>query len=52
LLDFIVGRICDQLGIPNRLIDRWGSQETPLEVDDQTAAARASESMVIPEADA
>ena len=24
LVDFIVGRICDQLGIPNRLITRWG----------------------------
>jgi 4-hydroxy-3-polyprenylbenzoate decarboxylase len=28
LIDFIVARICDQLGIPNSLIRRWG-QETP-----------------------
>jgi 4-hydroxy-3-polyprenylbenzoate decarboxylase len=25
LVDFIVGRICDQLGVPNNLIDPWGS---------------------------
>lgn len=25
LVDFIVSRICDQLGIPNSLIQRWGS---------------------------
>lgn len=25
LVDFVVGRICDQLGIPNELIKRWGS---------------------------
>jgi 4-hydroxy-3-polyprenylbenzoate decarboxylase len=25
LVDFIVGRICDQLGIPNVLIRRWGN---------------------------
>ncbi len=24
LVDFVVGRICDQLGIPNELIRRWG----------------------------
>lgn len=24
LVDFVVGRILDQLGLPNRLIDRWG----------------------------
>ena len=25
LIDFVVARICDQLDIPNNLIDRWGS---------------------------
>ena len=25
LVDFVVGRICDQLGIPNAMIKRWGS---------------------------
>ena len=25
LIDFIVGRICDQLGIANALIARWGT---------------------------
>ena len=24
LVDFVVGRICDQLGVPNALIKRWG----------------------------
>ena len=24
LIDFVVARICDQLGIPNALISRWG----------------------------
>ena len=27
LVDFIVARICDQLGIPNGLIERWGGAE-------------------------
>jgi 4-hydroxy-3-polyprenylbenzoate decarboxylase len=27
LIDFIVGRICDQLGIPNCLMTRWGGEE-------------------------
>jgi 4-hydroxy-3-polyprenylbenzoate decarboxylase len=25
LIDFVVGRICDQLGVPNRLSARWGA---------------------------
>jgi 4-hydroxy-3-polyprenylbenzoate decarboxylase len=28
---FIVSRICDQLGIANQMIDRWGSEEKPRE---------------------
>ncbi|MBX6315982.1 MAG: UbiX family flavin prenyltransferase [Isosphaeraceae bacterium] len=24
LIDFVVGRICDQLGLPNDLVQRWG----------------------------
>jgi 4-hydroxy-3-polyprenylbenzoate decarboxylase len=31
LLDFIVGRICDQLGIANQLVRRWGSEEIAAE---------------------
>lgn len=27
LIDFIVGRVCDQLGIENRMIERWGSEK-------------------------
>lgn len=26
LVDFVVSRICDQLGVPNTLIQRWGSE--------------------------
>ena len=26
-LDFIVGRICDQLGVEHQLLRRWGSKE-------------------------
>lgn len=26
LVDFVVGRICDQLGVENKLIQRWGEQ--------------------------
>ncbi len=26
MVDFIVGRICDQLGVEHRLIERWGGQ--------------------------
>jgi 4-hydroxy-3-polyprenylbenzoate decarboxylase len=25
LVDFVVGRICDQLGVPHDLFKRWGS---------------------------
>jgi 4-hydroxy-3-polyprenylbenzoate decarboxylase len=26
LVDFVVGRICDQLGLPNQLMKRWGEE--------------------------
>ncbi len=25
LVDFVVGRVCDQLAVPNSLVRRWGS---------------------------
>jgi 4-hydroxy-3-polyprenylbenzoate decarboxylase len=25
LIDFVVARICDQLGLPNELMQRWGA---------------------------
>src|SRR5437667_3067240 len=28
-IDFIVGRICDQLGVEHQLFPRWGEQEPP-----------------------
>jgi len=28
LIDFIVARICDQLGVPNQMIRRWGESES------------------------
>jgi 4-hydroxy-3-polyprenylbenzoate decarboxylase len=32
LVDFVVARICDQLGVPNHLAKRWGSDlDTPIE---------------------
>ena len=27
LVDFVVGRICDQLAVPHRLLRRWGEEE-------------------------
>lgn len=27
LVDFVVGRVCDQLGVEHRLFDRWGGSE-------------------------
>jgi 4-hydroxy-3-polyprenylbenzoate decarboxylase len=30
-VDFVVGRICDQLGVEHRLLTRWGNTETPEE---------------------
>jgi 4-hydroxy-3-polyprenylbenzoate decarboxylase len=29
-VDFIVGRVCDQLGVEHHLFPRWGEQELPL----------------------
>jgi flavin prenyltransferase len=29
LVDFVVSRICDQLGVANSLIDRWGEERDP-----------------------
>jgi 4-hydroxy-3-polyprenylbenzoate decarboxylase len=29
LLDFVVGRVCDQLGVEHRLFPRWGEAELP-----------------------
>jgi 4-hydroxy-3-polyprenylbenzoate decarboxylase len=26
MVDFIVGRVCDQLGVPHRLLKRWGDE--------------------------
>ena len=33
LIRFLVARICDQLGIPNHLITRWGSELVPDDTD-------------------
>src|SRR5438445_8614416 len=26
MVDFVVGRVCDQLGVPHRLFERWGEE--------------------------
>ena len=41
LVDFVVGRICDQLGIPNALSPRWGNREPPDPLDETRWDARA-----------
>jgi 4-hydroxy-3-polyprenylbenzoate decarboxylase len=28
MIDFVVGRVCDQLGVEHRLLRRWGAEET------------------------
>jgi 4-hydroxy-3-polyprenylbenzoate decarboxylase len=32
-IDFIVGRVCDQLGVEHQLLPRWGSQAEPEDKD-------------------
>jgi flavin prenyltransferase len=29
IINFVVSRICDQLGVPNALIERWGNSDDP-----------------------
>jgi flavin prenyltransferase len=29
IINFVVSRICDQLGVPNTLIERWGNSDDP-----------------------
>lgn len=36
LVDFIVARICDQLGVENQLIRRWGGRGPERPIDDAT----------------
>jgi 4-hydroxy-3-polyprenylbenzoate decarboxylase len=31
VIDFVVGRVCDQLGVEHRLLRRWGAAEPPEE---------------------
>jgi 4-hydroxy-3-polyprenylbenzoate decarboxylase len=33
MVRFIVGRICDQLAIPNQMIDRWGSEKEQARIE-------------------
>jgi 4-hydroxy-3-polyprenylbenzoate decarboxylase len=41
IISFIVGRICDQLGIPNALIARWGEGDDPNLRQDANAVSLA-----------
>jgi 4-hydroxy-3-polyprenylbenzoate decarboxylase len=34
LVDFVVGRICDQLGIPNAITPRWGDDDVSSSIDE------------------
>jgi flavin prenyltransferase len=33
MVDFVVGRICDQLGVEHRLLRRWGEEKTPTDAE-------------------
>jgi hypothetical protein len=33
MVDFVVGRVCDQFGVEHHLLRRWGRPETPPEGD-------------------
>jgi 4-hydroxy-3-polyprenylbenzoate decarboxylase len=34
MVDFVVGRVCDQLGVEHRLLKRWGADNQPQRHDD------------------
>ncbi len=34
MIDFVIGRICDQLGVPHRLLRRWGQEGGEPEADE------------------
>ena len=34
MVDFVVGRICDQLGVEHRLLRRWGEENGQGEIKD------------------
>ena len=40
LVDFVVARICDQLGVANSLINRWGENEEQTRVAETPARPR------------
>jgi 4-hydroxy-3-polyprenylbenzoate decarboxylase len=49
LVDFVVGRICDQLGIPNSLIRRWGRDEVGEPQDDANGLPHTVRDAIGPE---
>jgi 4-hydroxy-3-polyprenylbenzoate decarboxylase len=50
LVDFVVARICDQLGIPNALSPRWGQEDRPVPGDETRWHADVHEDDTQPEA--
>ena len=43
LIDFVVARICDQLGIQNALVPRWGADQPPTRSKRRSAIRRPTE---------
>ncbi|MGP0068047.1 MAG: UbiX family flavin prenyltransferase [Isosphaeraceae bacterium] len=49
LVDFVVGRVCDQFGIHNALSPRWGMRDSPESLDDTRLDTHADPEETLPE---
>jgi flavin prenyltransferase len=50
IINFLVGRICDQLGVPNTLVERWGTADNPDSRQDAHGSSPADVGQTHPEA--